>query len=185
MYGLVNRAIEQHVCCAHGRAMWERIRAEAGCDVEGFVSNQPYPDSITYDLVGAASKVSGRPVEEVLEAFGEFWVLHTGLESYGALMRSGGRNVREFLLKLPDFHTRVQLIFPKLQPPDFSCSDVQEDSLLLHYRTHRLGLEPFVDGLLQGIGKMFNTPVSVQLVADRRHGADHSVFRIRWGSAGR
>jgi hypothetical protein len=58
------------------------------------VSNAPYPDDVTYRLVTAASKVLGVPAEVILKAFGEFWVLHTALESYGPLMRAHGRTCR-------------------------------------------------------------------------------------------
>lgn len=181
MYGLVNRAIEQMVCRDHGEDVWQTIKREAGVDVEAFVSNASYPDDITYRLVGAASKVLQVPAEDILSSFGEYWVLHTALESYGPLMRAHGKTAREFLLKLPQFHARVQMIFPELRPPEFECSDVTEQSLVLHYRTPRpAGLEPFVEGLLKGIGEMFGTPLAVSRVEERAAGADHSTFHVSW-----
>lgn len=185
MYGLVNRAIEQMVCRDHGEAVWQAIKQEAGVEVEAFVSNASYDDDITYRLVGAASKVLETPAEQILSGFGEYWVLHTALESYGPLMRAHGRTAREFLLKLPQFHARVQMIFPELRPPEFDCTEVTDDSLLLHYFTPRpAGLEPFVEGLLKGIGEMFGTPLTVRLVEDRSAGADHSVYHVSWAAAG-
>lgn len=184
MYGLVNKAVEQMVCRDHGEAVWERIKADAGVDVEAFVSNAPYPDEVTYALVGSASRILGMPAADILRAFGEFWILHTALESYGPMMRSSGRTAKEFLLRLPQFHTHVQLIYPDLKPPEFRCSDVLEDSMLLHYSTGRpAGLEPFVEGLVQGIGLMFGTPLQVRLVQDRGQGAAHSTFHISWAAA--
>jgi hypothetical protein len=182
MYGLVNRAIEQMVCRDHGNDVWQRIKATAGVETAGFVSNSPYPDDVTYRLVDAASQVLEQPAEAILRAFGEFWVLHTALESYGPLMRAGGRSAREFLLKLPSLHTRVQSIYPDLRPPEFECDAVTDESLVLHYRTARpAGLEPFVEGLVQGIGQMYDTPLTVRILADRRQGADHSAFHVNWG----
>jgi len=184
MYGLVNKAVEGMVCTAHGEATWLRIKAAAGVDVEGFVSNQPYPDEMTYRLVAAASEILNAPADEILRSFGEYWVLHTALAAYGPLMRASGRTLKEFLLHLPHFHTRVQAIYPELVPPSFSCSNVGERQLDLHYRTPRpAGLEPFVEGLVMGLGRMFETPVKVQVLEHRGEGADHSVFRVRWGAA--
>ena len=68
MYGLVNKAVEGMVCTAHGEATWLRIKAAAGVNVEGFVSNQPYPDDMTYRLVAAASEV----LDHVLWTYGPF-----------------------------------------------------------------------------------------------------------------
>jgi hypothetical protein len=72
-------------------------------------------------------------------------------------MATGGRTLREFLLNLPDLHTRVALIFPELRPPEFACSEVTANSLRLHYRSTREGLTPFVVGLVEGLGGMFQT----------------------------
>ncbi len=184
MYGLVNKAIEQMVTRTHGVSTWERIRAEAGVDIAGFVSNEPYPDDVTYSLVGAASKTLDAPAEEILKAFGEFWVLHTALESYGPMMRATGTNLRDFLLRLPHLHTRVELIYPNLQPPQFSCHEIGETELDLHYWTTRPpGLEPFVEGLIHGLGKMFDTPVTVELRQQRDENNEYSVFHVSWAEA--
>jgi len=72
-------------------------------------------------------------VEEVLIAFGEWWVIKTTSEKYTGLMQSGGNNLKEFLLNLPNFHNRVMLIYPKLTPPEFKVSDETENSIQLHY----------------------------------------------------
>jgi hypothetical protein len=184
MYGLVNKAIEQMVCSNHGPAMWNRIKSAAEVDVAGFISNRPYPDEITYSLVAAASEALDAPAEEILKAFGEHWVLHTALESYGPMMRATGKTLPEFLLRLPHLHTRVELIYPNLRPPQFSCHNVSDSGLDLHYWTSRPpGLEPFVEGLILGLGKMFSTPVQVELVQHRENGNDHSVFRVGWEAA--
>ncbi len=46
------------------------IKEKSGLDVEMFISNEGYPDDITYKLVGAASEVLGLPAEKILQAFG-------------------------------------------------------------------------------------------------------------------
>jgi len=181
MYGMVNKAVEDMVCTMHSEATWEQVKERAGVDVDVFISNEGYPDEITYKLVGAASEMTGTPPQEILEAFGEHWILKTAKEGYGELMDAGGKRLAEFLTNLPDFHARVSMIFPKLQPPRFKVSDVTEQSLQLHYFTHRAGLTPFVVGLLKGLGKMFNTPVKkVTLVNSRDQGSDHDTFLVEW-----
>ena len=95
-------------------------------------------------------------------------------------MRAAGKSLREFLANLPNFHTRVSMIFPKLQPPRFRVAEVTANSLQLHYLTQRPGLTPFVVGLLRGLGQMFQTPVSVRVLEAKAHGADHDVFLVGW-----
>lgn len=180
MYGMVNKAVEDMVRRNYGAPAWKLIREQAGVDIEVFLSNEPYPDEVTYRLVAAASQILRTPAADILEAFGEHWVLHTAREGYGPLLRAAGKSLPEFLLNLPNFHNRVAMIFPQLQPPRFKCTDVTERSLKLHYFTHRRGLEPFVVGLVRGLGKMFETAVTVDLAAARSSGADHDIFAIAW-----
>ena len=182
MYGLVNRAFEELIVSRYGQERWQSIKAEAGVDVDVFISNEPYAEEITYNLVGAATRTLDMPLRQLLLDFGQHWVLKTGLEHYGPLLRSGGSTLKEFLVNLQHFHTRVQLFYPKLRPPSFSCSDVSEKSLKLHYMTHRPGLTDFVEGLVIGLGQLYETSVEVSLVQSRATGADSDVFEVRWGS---
>jgi hypothetical protein len=180
MYGLVNKALKDMICKEHGPQQWARILVAAGLDEDNFISNAPYPDELTYKLVGAASAELGLPAEDVLHSFGEWWVVVTAKEGYGNLLKSGGKTLTKFLLHLPSLHTRIVLIFPELQPPEFECSDVEDGSLLLHYRSHRKGLSPFVVGLLRGLGRLFETPVDITHLHVADEGADHDVFKVSW-----
>ena len=181
MYGLVNKAIEGMVRDGHGDAAWNRIREKAGVQDVPFVSNEAYPDDVTYRLVAAASEELATPAEAVLKGFGEYWVLHTAVEAYGPMLRVAGRTFRDFMLYLPRFHVHVQTVFPELRPPDFVCENVREHSLDLHYYSPRpAGLEPFVEGLVLGLGKLFDTPVQIRLVQQREGDSDPSVFHVTW-----
>ena len=55
MYGMVNKAIADLVCSGFGEDKWEEIKAKAAIDIDFFISNESYPDEITYKLVGSAS----------------------------------------------------------------------------------------------------------------------------------
>lgn len=180
MYGLVNRAIQELVVQQFGEEAWDRVRARAGVQEEIFVSSEAYPDEVTYRLVEAVSELGGTPAEKILFAFGEHWVLHTSRHGYGALMDAAGRSLPEFLENLPNFHTRIAMIFPKLSPPRFEVSHRDGSSLRLHYHTFRPGLSEFVRGLLSGLGRKFSIPVETQLLESKAAGADHDVFLVSW-----
>lgn len=180
MYGIVNKAIEQLVTEQFGPENWEAVKEKSGVDIDFFMSNEPYDDAITYQLAGAASEVLNIPLGNILEAFGEYWVLKTGKEKYGGLMQAGGSNLKEFLINLPAFHNRIVLIFPKLTPPEFQVTHIEERSLHLHYFSKREGLQDFVRGLLQGLSKLFDTPAEIRLLQSRPEGADHEIYQINW-----
>jgi Haem-NO-binding len=180
MYGMVNRAIEDMVTSGFGVEAWEKIKERAGVDIEVFIGSEGYSDQITYGLIGAASEVLGLPVEKVMEAFGEYWILETTKRGYSDLMASGGSTLKEFLLNLPNLHARLSLIFPHLAPPEFAVSNVGENSLTLHYMSNRAGLTSFMRGLILGLGKKFETPVEVELAVAKASGADHDEFFVQW-----
>lgn len=182
MYGMVNQALENMVCGAHGEDVWEQIKARAGVDVDLYLSNKTYPDEMTYQLVGAASEILATPAQELLVAFGIHWVVETAAKSYGPMMQAAGGNLRDFLLYLPNFHTRVNLMFPQLQPPRFVCTDVGQNSLLLHYHSDRRGLAPFVTGLIQGLGQYFQTPVEIRQETEWSEASGHDSFSVRWAA---
>ena len=180
MYGIVNKAIEDLVKTNFGEHIWDAVKKRSGVDIDYFLSSEPYDDAITYKLAGAVSEEMNMPVGKVLEAFGEWWILKTGKEKYGGLMEAGGKNLREFLINLPLFHNRIMLMYPKLTPPEFKISDVEETSIRIHYYSKREGLQEFVRGLLQGLGKMYSTPVDIILLQSRDEGKDHEIFKVSW-----
>ena len=178
MYGLVNRAIEELVLERAGAAAWNQVRKRAGVKVAGFVSMQAYPDEFTYGLVAAASQVLGMDPAEVLRAFGRHWILFTGREGYGPLLEAAGGDLRDFLLNLDALHARLGLSMPELVPPSFDVELVGEGVLRVQYRSQRAGLAPMVIGLLEGLGELFEEPVTVEH-AQARDETRHDVFIVR------
>ncbi|EKT3956367.1 heme NO-binding domain-containing protein [Flavobacterium psychrophilum] len=180
MYGIVNKAIEDLVIANFGEAKWNAIKDRTGIDIDFFISNEPYDDEITFKLALAVSQEMNMTINQVLITFGEWWVIKTISEKYPGLMNSGGNNLRDFLVNLPNFHNRVMLIYPKLTPPEFKISNITENGLNLHYFSKRQGLQEFVRGLIQGLGKMFNTQVTIALIQTRNQGSTHEIFKINW-----
>ncbi len=180
MYGIVNKAIEDLVIANFGEEKWEAIKERSGIDIDFFISSEPYDDEVTFKLAVAVAQEMNMTVGDVLIAFGEWWVIKTTSEKYTGLMQSGGNNLKEFLLNLPNFHNRVMLIYPKLTPPEFKVSDVTENSIQLHYFSKRQGLQEFVRGLIQGLGKMYDTPITIELMQTRNEGSTHEIFKISW-----
>ncbi|HLO51082.1 MAG TPA: heme NO-binding domain-containing protein [Kamptonema sp.] len=183
MYGLVNKAIEEMVCSRFGEETWETIKENAQVDIDVFISMEAYPDDLTHRLVHSASMVLGMSAEEVLQAFGEYWIVYTASEGYAQMLAIGGDNLQEFLSNLDNLHARVGLSFRQLQPPSFRCTNVEENSLQLHYYSKRQGLAPMVKGLVKGLGSRFQTEVEIEQTSDRNQGAEHDEFSIHFKSS--
>jgi hypothetical protein len=167
MYGLVNRAIEQLVVSLKGEDTWQRVCARAGVQADGFVAMCPYHDDMTFALVAAVSEELGLQADQVLEAFGEYWILYTAEEGYAEMLASGGNDLRSFMANLDDMHGRVEMIFPAMQLPQFSVVDIDDGRFHVHYRSARRGLAAMVTGLLRGLAKRFAQSVEVQHLVDQ------------------
>lgn len=180
MYGLVNQAIEDMVLSQFGEATWAKIKKEAQVAPPIFENMQSYPDAVTYDLVSAANRVLGIPAEQILELFGEYWVLYTAEKGYGDMLTMAGHDLASFLQNLDNLHSIVGSMMPHLQPPSFKCTDITSDSLTLHYYSKRQGLAPMVIGLIRGLGKRFNKTCEAKHIGSETSNNVHEIFEVKW-----
>jgi Haem-NO-binding len=178
MYGMVNAAIQELICSRFGEDKWAEIKTKAGVEIEEFSRMSQYPDEVTYKLVGAASEALSLPADDVMKAFGEFWVLYTGQVGYGHLFEMAGNSLRDFLLNLDNLHSRVGQNFRELMPPSFTFDEISVDTLRMHYHSHRAGLCPLVIGLLTGLATRFHRPLEIAHPVCARNGAAHCEFLL-------
>ena len=57
MYGLVNKGIQGLITDNYGADIWEKVKEQSNVSTDLFLSNEPYPDEITYNLANNAAKV--------------------------------------------------------------------------------------------------------------------------------
>lgn len=181
MYGLVNAALRELIVALYGHELWERVRLAVAPDVDTFSAMEQYPDEITHQMAQRTCAFTGCKPDELLNKFGEFWVIYTDRAGYGALFEIAGDSLPDFLMALNELHTRVGRNFPKLRPPTFHFDVVDASTLHMHYLTRRTGLCPFVRGLLQGLSLRFRTRIEVEHPVCQRQGADHCEFTIKLG----
>lgn len=180
MYGLVNVAIKDWVIKLYDDETWKKVCQLSAFEDEDFVGMQPYPDGLTYTLVGNVCKVSGLDADTVLEAFGEHWILFTADQGYGDLMNLSGSDFVSFLNNLDMLHVRIGGLMPELAPPQFTTRNHTENSVELEYRSHRSGLLPMLFGLIKGLGKRFDISVTITQIEFKSDGADCDVLLITW-----
>jgi hypothetical protein len=181
MYGMVNAAFRELIVSLFGHDQWERVRLAVVPDVDTFSPMEQYPDEITYAMVEEACRLTGYPQDALLIKFGESWVIYTDRQGYGALFDIAGDALPDFLLALNDLHERVGRNFPKLRPPAFHFDRIDANTMRMHYLTKRVGLCPFVHGLLQGLSLRFKTAIEIEHPLCQRLGADHCEFVLKLG----
>ncbi|MCH2180921.1 MAG: heme NO-binding domain-containing protein [Mariniblastus sp.] len=184
MYGLVHRAIRDMVLTHHGPQVWEQIRSESGVGDDAFLAMQSYDDAIVLQLVAAASKVLDISQAECLDVFGQFWVLDTAVKHYGNILDSFGDEIWEFLGNLNKLHDRISSTFQGYDAPSFQLETSEDGTHLLHYRSSRQGLTPFVIGLLKGLAQHFDTELVITVVAEELNDqGQHTKFCLETGGS--
>jgi hypothetical protein len=178
MYGLVNQAIMGLVVDNYGSETWEKIRLKAEVRDEFFLSNKIYDDEITFDLVASSSEILGVEPEVILREFGKYWVLKIAKEKYGKLMEYAGQNFLEFMDQLPNFHSRVMLLYPEIIPPEFLKEKIDENSFLLHYYSKRIGLGAFMTGLIEGLAIMYDAKCEIEQLSHEISDISHIVYKV-------
>ena len=179
MYGLVNKAVKDMVIANFGEDTWLDIANKAGVDPI-FISMDSYEDQVTYDLVATAAEKLNTPAEEILRQFGSHWIRFTATEGYGPLVEMFGNTLEEFLQNLSDdLHGRVAVTMPHLKPPEFFTEKVGSNSYDVHYKSHRAGLTPMVQGLLEGLAERYQTRADVEHKATISEEPVHEVFTVK------
>lgn len=161
MYGLINKALKSMILERFGEQQWLAIKQAAGVDEDSFVTMRSYDDQVTYQLAGAASEVLEAPVEACLEMFGQYWIEEVATKSYGSILDIMGDNVEDFLASIDSLHDRISTTFINYVPPSFSVAPAPDDHLTVTYVSQRVGLTPFVVGLLSGIGNRFDKSIDI------------------------
>ena len=180
MYGLIYEAMRRLITEQAGADAWSRIAARAET-AETFVGLLYYDDDVTYRLVGAASAELDTPAEDLLRAFGQYWSSRVGPENYRDVLGATGTSVTTVLANLDLMHARIQNLYPELVPPSFAVSETFDGGVMVEYRSHRDGLAPFVVGLLEGLGTLYETPTVVTHEQPRSAEQPYDVFRVQIG----
>ena len=178
MYGMVNGAIQKLIISKYGESTWARVQEQAGLNADGFLSMEQYEDSISVDMVVALSQLCEKTPAQVLEEIGEYWIEFAHNSEYGALLEMAGDTLPEVLMNLDDMHTRIGQSFSDLKPPSFWCTEVTDNSLLLHYASLRDGLSPMIIGLLKGLGTLLNVEVEVRQVTEKGEEDEFATFSV-------
>jgi len=163
MYGMIHRAARQMIIDESGPAVWASIVDAAGIVDEHFIGSTIYDDAVTLELINAIAHATGLETAEALERFGEYWITFANSSSYRNIMEMVGKTLPEFLGNLDRMHASIQVSLPGARLPTFEVTSADASEIRLIYRSQRVGLEPFVKGLMQGLLRHFRTPGRVDI----------------------
>eukprot|EP00339_Tiarina_fusa_P001254 CAMPEP_0117028340 /NCGR_PEP_ID=MMETSP0472-20121206/20616_1 /TAXON_ID=693140 ORGANISM="Tiarina fusus, Strain LIS" /NCGR_SAMPLE_ID=MMETSP0472 /ASSEMBLY_ACC=CAM_ASM_000603 /LENGTH=524 /DNA_ID=CAMNT_0004735803 /DNA_START=124 /DNA_END=1698 /DNA_ORIENTATION=+ len=197
MFGWINDCTECLVTSKFGEDTWHDIKVKAGCNVPdgGFLRYKYYPDGDTVELVVAASEVLD---DDVLYAFGDYFIDYVKDNGYSNVLECLGSNMRDWLSNLNSLHDHLQASYPKgfVAPVFWSEDDVEAPSvvtglthqaensnaILVHYYSKRGSLlVPLVVGLLKKVAMVyFEIDINVEQLQlqDEEQGINNTSWRV-------
>lgn len=134
------------------------------------MATDTYPEEELFTLVGALSKATEVPVEDLVRAFGEYaFEPLTGI--YPDSVKPG-MTVKDFLKSVHGvIHVEVKKLYPDAALPSFDYEDPGPNELVMIYRSPRM-LAALAEGLITGAAKHFNTQIdrkTVHVEGDDEH----------------
>jgi hypothetical protein len=160
MHGTIFSELKKFVDARLGPDAWRPLVREAGLGARLYVTVSEYPDAEAVALVGAASRTTGMPAQDILEAFGEF-IAPDLLGMYRALVRPEWRTL-EFLENTENtIHRVVRLQNPGARPPEIRCTRTGPAEVVIHYGSERR-MCAVARGIVKGVAAHYGETVTLE-----------------------
>lgn len=176
MKGIVFNILEEMVLERAGMEAWNSVLSRARDAGGVYTSAVSYPDDELLALVDAVSEYLAMPVQDVVQAFGEFM--------FAAL----ARRYPLFIERCPDLfsflgsidsviHVEVNKLYSNPSLPKIDCEYLDEHRLVLHYRSERK-MCMLAEGLILGAARHYAVPVRMTHAVCMHRGADHCELEV-------
>ena len=104
MYGLILEGIGDAMRRKFGDDAWEETRQKAGITHHSFNMHRTYSETVIPRLAKAASDITGRPIDDLMELCGYSFVAFIAPYGYDRVLRVLGRHLRDLLSGLDNLH---------------------------------------------------------------------------------
>ena len=160
MKGTVHKCIEKLVTEKFGIEKWQECLKAADFDEDHvFMLNDDVDEQQTMKLITSAPAVLGISLQQVIDAFSDYWVNVYGPKVYPSFYE-GISSAREFMEKLDNLHIHVTQTIPNAKPPRFTYSWTSGNTLEMTYSSSR-GLVDLFMSMARAVGIYYNNDVQI------------------------
>jgi hypothetical protein len=177
MHGLIFAELQKYAETKHGKGTWQALLKKAGLDTKVYLAVRDYPDAEVVALVVAASSMTGLPVSEVLEDFGEF-IVPDLVKMYGHLLRPEWGAIDVIENTEATVHSVVRVKNPGAKPPELKTVRHGANEVVLFYTSPRQMCALAV-GIGKGLAKHFNENIVAQHATCMHKGASKCEIVLR------
>jgi hypothetical protein len=161
MKGLVFTEFLELVEERFGVEVADRVITAAGLPNDGaYTAIGTYDHGELVRLVISLSRASGTDVPALVAAFGEH-LFERLVASHPALMEEVRDAFSVFERLHGVIHTEVLKLYPAAELPEFECTRLTADRLVLEYHSPR-GFADLAEGLIRGCAAHFGEPIAVE-----------------------
>src|SRR5438477_6191522 len=121
MHGTIFLELERYVDDRLGKKAWGTLLSGAGMQGRVFSLLQEYPDEDAVALVSAASRITGKPADVILEDFGAF-IAEDLLQMYWGSVEPEWKTLDVIEHAEGTIHSIVRLKNPGAKPPKLEVS---------------------------------------------------------------
>jgi hypothetical protein len=163
MKGTIVKCMEEMVTKKFGAGAWGESmdRAEIPLSRRHFTILSDVKDEDVYAIMKGIGEATSLSMEQVMDAFGEYWSTAFAPRVYSAYY-SSVKSARELLLNLDHIHDVMTRSVKSARPPRFTYEWKGHKCLIMHYNSSR-GLVALMPGLIRGVGKYFNEKLIVRV----------------------
>ncbi|MFX0061349.1 MAG: heme NO-binding domain-containing protein [Candidatus Hermodarchaeota archaeon] len=161
MKGVIIQCTKDLVSKLAGYEKWEEILEKSGLPKDlRLLPNSDIDDSQFMHVVSIIMKEMNLDIEQLADAFGDYWVNVFSQKLYHSFYRRRNR-AKDFLLKMDWVHQVMTQNMERSRPPRFEYLEPSENELIMVYSSPR-NLIDFVVGLAKGVGKFYNEKLEVK-----------------------
>lgn len=160
MHGIILYGLKKFVVDTYDESAWQAVRERA--DVEGglYIPVTTYPDEDVFELIGAASELTGESPEDLQYAFGRY-IVPKLVETYGVHVDRDwtGLDLVENVEKYIHQALRAKKI-ADFAPPGIGAERLDERRVLVTYGSDRQ-LCHVARGILDGVADYYEEPWTI------------------------
>lgn len=158
MKAVIVNCIRDLVRDKFGADIYKDVAKNVGLEDKTYLNNADIDEETFKKLINELSKVSKLSVNQIFDAFGDYWVNVFSQKYFKSYFRTY-KNAKDFLKAMDKIHVNVVNTYGGSTPPRFSFEE-SGNRLIMHYDSKR-NLVDLLISLVKGVAKYYNERINV------------------------
>lgn len=167
MKGVIISCLRDMVVDYYGLSKWEEVLERGGLDRQHvFLLTNSIDFRLAVQIIASACKVLNSSFEQIMEAFGEYWVKVYAPKLYGFYLRNVN-SAKDLILRIDEIHQKAARDLTNTKPPRFQY-EWKDDKTLIIKCFSSWRLVDLAVGIFRGVGKRYQENLRVEKIDNHR-----------------